>query len=80
MRCWRISSNSKLGRSEGGPFDARAWAEDTKACFDREGPFEHLKRQVYSLQVRDVSISEYSQRGPSSTPRGPDAHYKSSTA
>jgi len=43
----RVSSNPHFAAT-GRP---RAWTEDVRWLFDREGPTEHLRRQIYSLQV-----------------------------
>ena len=47
IRGVRVSSNPQF-TATGRP---RAWSEDVRWLFDREGPTEHLRRQIYSLQV-----------------------------
>jgi len=51
VRGVRISSNPHL-RLDGEP---KAFDEDVHWIFDREGKSEHLRRQVYSLQVTPMA-------------------------
>ena len=51
IRGVRISANADL-RADGTP---RAWQEDATWYLDREGKGEHMRRQIYSLQVSPVA-------------------------
>ena len=48
VRGVRISSNDQLAMDS---FSSRAFTEDVRWCFDKEGKAEHLRRHTYSLQV-----------------------------
>ena len=53
IRGVRISSNAQLRVGGGGT--PREWREEAEWYFDREGKNEHMRRQVYSLQVGAIS-------------------------